>query len=86
MVGAKEAIEIDRPKFELVSVWKLEPRCSCRLLALVWLSGREIEEGVVHAENRSCDAVGWESLKPKDSQALSRALTIARRTTSAIWP
>ena len=44
MVGAKEAIEIDRPKFELVSVWKLEPRCSCRLLALVWLSGREIEE------------------------------------------
>ena len=27
--------------------------------------------GVVHAENRSCDANGWESLQPKDSQALS---------------
>ena len=62
MVGAKEAIEIDRAKFELLPVRKLEPRCSCRLLALVWLTGRKIEEGVVHAENCSCDDTGWESL------------------------
>ncbi len=56
MVGAKEAIEIDRAKFELAPVRELEPRCPCRLLALVWLNGRKIEEAVVHAENRSCDA------------------------------
>jgi hypothetical protein len=72
VVGAKEAIEIDRTKLELTPVRKLEPRCSCRLLALVWLNGRKIEEGVVHAENRSCDEPAWESLQPKDSQALSR--------------
>jgi len=58
MVGAEQAIEIDRTKLELTPVRKLESRYPCRLLALVWFGGREIEEAVVHAENRSCDATG----------------------------
>jgi hypothetical protein len=74
MVGAEQAIEIDRPKFELTAVRNLESRNPGRLRVLVWLSGRELEEGVVHEPNRSCDATGWESLQPKDSQALRRSL------------
>jgi hypothetical protein len=72
MVGAEQAVQIDRTQFELAAIRDLESRNSARLLALVWLSGRELEEGVVHEPNRSCDATGWESLQPKDSQALSR--------------
>ena len=71
MVGAEQAIEIDRPKFELPPVRNLESRNPGRLRVLVWLSGRELEEGVVHEPNRSCDATAWESVQPKDSQALS---------------
>jgi hypothetical protein len=70
MVGAEQAVEIDRPKLELAAIRDLESRNPWRLLVLVWLSRRELEEGIVHAENRSCDATGWESLQPKDSQAL----------------
>jgi hypothetical protein len=41
MVGAEEAIEIDRAKLKLTPVRKLEARNPCRLLALVWLAGRK---------------------------------------------
>ena len=73
MVGAEQAVEIDRAKLELAAIRDLESRNPCLLFRLVWLTGWEIEEAVVHAENRSCDANGWESLQPKDSQALSPA-------------
>jgi hypothetical protein len=73
MIDAKQAIEIDRAKLKLVSVWELESRSTSNLLVLVWLCGQELEEGVVHAENRSCDEPAWESPKWKDSQPLSFA-------------
>ena len=71
MVWAEQAVEIDRPKLELVPVRELESRNPCRFLVLVWLSGWELEEGVVHAENRSCGEVGWESPKPKIHKLLA---------------
>ena len=61
MVGAEQAIEIDRAELELSPIRALETRHPGDLLVLVWLSGREREECVVHAENRSCDEAGWES-------------------------
>ena len=61
MVGAEQAIEIDRTEFELSPVRYLEARHTDRLFMLVWLSGWEREEGFVHAEDRSCDEAGWES-------------------------
>jgi len=70
MVGAEQALEIDRTKLELSPVRNLESRNPGRLLVLVWLNGRECEEGVVHVLNRSCDEPVWESFSRKIHRAL----------------
>ncbi len=60
MVGAEQAVEIDRAKLELAAIRDLESRNPCLLFRLVWLTGWEIEEAVVHAENcsRRCERLG----------------------------
>ena len=54
MVWDNEPVEIDRAQFELSHVGKLKARSPCYLLLqFAWLSGWELEDGVVHALNRS---------------------------------
>ena len=71
VVGRQETVEIDRTKLELATVGTLQPgRARSEFRGLRWISGWEREEGVVHAGNRSCDDLCWESPGTKDSQPL----------------
>ncbi len=71
VIGWQETIEIDRAELNLAPVRALQAgRARSELLGLRWFSGWEREEGV-HAGNRSCDDLGWESPSVKDSQPLS---------------